>query len=312
MVLINSSFGKDTAAPGVSEACVSGAHCAVSRDRSLRVARELAWPLLGELRLTEQALVERSTGVGGSDANVIASGDGDRVLRLWEEKRGVRDPEDLSDRLPVMLGCWTEAFNCQWFEKATGQLVTRRGDAIVCKKNDWRRCTLDGFVDLRGAVWEAKHTSAFAKEEEVLARYMPQLQHNMAVAESELAILSVIYGNQRWEVYEIASDWLYQQELLDAEAQFWQCVLNGIPPVPVEPPPPPRAAGVREVCFEGSNIWAAAADDWRRYRDAARLHSSAAVTLKSLVEDNVSRAHGHKVEVKRTKAGALTIREILS
>jgi hypothetical protein len=161
-------------------------------------------------------------------------------------------------------------------------------------------------------VWEAKHTSAFAKEDEVLARYMPQLQHNMAVAESELAMLSVIYGNQRWEVYEIASDWLYQEELLDAEAQFWHCVVTGIPPVAVAPPAPPRPVGVREISFEGSNIWAAAADDWRRYRDAARLHSSAAVTLKSLVEENVSRAYGNGVEVKRTKAGALTIREIRS
>jgi hypothetical protein len=32
-----------------------------------------------------------------------------------------------------------------------------------------------------GTVFEAKHTSAFAKSDEVLERYMPQLQHNMAV-----------------------------------------------------------------------------------------------------------------------------------
>jgi hypothetical protein len=268
------------------------------------------WPLLAEVSMGKRALEERRSGIGGSDANIILSGESDHVLRLWEEKRRVREPDDLSPHLHVMLGCWTKAFNRQWFEKATGQIVSRHGEVVVCKDNTWRRCTLDGFVILRGAVWEAKHTSAFAKEEEVLGRYMPQLQHNMAVAGCEMAVLSVIYGNHKWEFYEVAGDWLYQQELLEAEAQFWQCVLNGVPPVAVDPPPPPRPVGVREICFEGSNIWAAAADDWRRNREAARVYSSAAATLKSLVEEDVQRAYGHQVEVKRTKAGALTIREI--
>ncbi len=59
------------------------------------------------------------------------------------------------------------------------------GSALTCSKHGWRRCTLDGVVESDGAVWEAKHTSAFAKSEEVLERYMPQLQHNMAVAGRE-------------------------------------------------------------------------------------------------------------------------------
>ena len=36
-----------------------------------------------------------------------------------------------------------------------------------------------------------------AAPEEVLARYMPQLQHNMAVKGCELSLMSVIYGNER-------------------------------------------------------------------------------------------------------------------
>ena len=157
-------------------------------------------------------------------------------------------------------------------------------------------------------MWEAKHTSAFAKEEDVLSRYMPQLQHNMAVTGSNVALLSVIYGNQKWEMYEIASDWLYQEELLVAESQFWNCVVNGMSPAPVTPPPIPKPVGTREICLEGSNIWATAADDWRRYREASQSFSSATATLKSMVEQDVARAFGHGVEVKRTKAGALVVR----
>jgi predicted phage-related endonuclease len=209
-----------------------------------------------------------------------------------------------------MLGSWTEPFNRQWFEQLTSQKVTRLGDTLSCARHSWRRCTLDGFVEDTGAVWEAKHTSAFAKPEEVLERYMPQLQHNMAVAGGERAILSVIFGNHKFEMFEIAADWLYQIELLEAEQQFWTCVLTGEEPVAVQPPPPPRPIGTREVCLEGNNAWASAAFDWVTHREAAKLHASACTSIKSLVEDDVSRAFGHGIEAKRSKSGAITIKEL--
>ena len=73
------------------------------------------------------------------------------------------------------------------------------------------------YVASLDAVWEAKHTNAFTRPEEALARYMPQLQHKMAVAGCERAVLSVILGNSKWKVFEVAADWLYQEELPEAE-----------------------------------------------------------------------------------------------
>ena len=72
------------------------------------------WPRLSALPLTEAQIAERRQGVGGSDANVLMSGDGAAILALWEEKRGAGEPEDLTGKLPVMLGSWTEEFNRQW------------------------------------------------------------------------------------------------------------------------------------------------------------------------------------------------------
>jgi predicted phage-related endonuclease len=253
---------------------------------------------------------QRRSFIGGSDANVILSGHVEKILRLWREKRGEAEPEDLSSALPVMLGCWTEAFNRQWFEQLSGERVTRAGEALTCARHAWRRCTLDGVVETSGAVWEAKHTSAFAKPEEVLERYMPQLQHNMAVAGSERAVLSVIFGNHKYEMIEVAADWLYQLELLEAEEEFWDCVQTGREPVPVLPPPPPRPTGTREVCLEGNNGWASAAFDWLQHRDAAKVHASAVTSIKSLVEADVARAFGHGIEARRSKSGAISIREL--
>ncbi len=65
--------------------------------------------------------------------------------------------------------------------------------------------TVDGFVEEGGAIWEAKHANAFANGDEALERYMPQLQHNMAVAGAERAFLSVIFGNHKFEVIEVAA-----------------------------------------------------------------------------------------------------------
>jgi len=269
-----------------------------------------AWPLLDELGLGGELEFVRRSGIGGSDANAILSGDEERIVRLWREKRGEVGAEDLSGVLPVMLGSWTEAFNRQWFERETGWQVGRVGASLVCGTHAWRRCTLDGFVKARAAVFEAKHVGAFHKSEEVLERYMPQLQHNMAVAGVDLAILSVIYGNHKWEIHEVASDWLYQQELLIAETRFWHCVVSGEVPIPAPVPPPPKPVGTREMCLEGNNMWASAAADWLECREAAKRHGNAATTLKALVEADVARAFGHGVEIRRSKAGALTIREL--
>jgi predicted phage-related endonuclease len=268
------------------------------------------WPRLEHLQLSASDIARRRRSIGGSDANIILSGSSERVRQLWLEKRGEAEPADLSSNLSVMLGCWTEDFNRQWFEQLTGKSVTSAGTSFACTRHDWRRCTVDGLIEESSSIWEAKHTSAFAKPDEVLERYMPQLQHNMAVTGHQQASLSVIFGNHKFEVFEVAADWLYQAELLQAEQRFWTCVLTGEEPVAVEPPPPPRPVGTREVCLEGNNGWASAAFDWLEHRQAAKLHATACANIKVLVEEDVSRAFGHGIEAKRSKSGAITIREL--
>jgi predicted phage-related endonuclease len=278
-------------------------------DRAADPVAPTSWPSLDALRLSSDHLDFRTAGLGGSDANIILSGDSERLLRLWREKRGEEAPEDLSTKLPVMLGCWTEAFNRQWYEKCADHVVSSVGETAVCHEHPWRRCTLDGFVQSLAAVWEAKHTSAFSKPEEILARYMPQLQHNMAVTKTERAILSVIFGNHKWEVFEVAADWLYQEDLFIAEARFWDAVRLGETPFAAPVPPPPKPIGVREICLEGNNAWASAAIDWLAHREAAKAHATATATIKGLIEHNVSRAFGHGIEGKRSKSGAITVQE---
>ena len=62
--------------------------------------------------------------IGGSDARIIMGNDEAALLRLWREKRGEVEPEDLSGNLIVQLGVVTEELNRRWYEANTGQVIT--------------------------------------------------------------------------------------------------------------------------------------------------------------------------------------------
>ena len=51
---------------------------------------------------------DRRAFIGGSDARIIMSNDEPALHRLWREKRGEAEPEDLSANLIVQLGSVTE------------------------------------------------------------------------------------------------------------------------------------------------------------------------------------------------------------
>src|SRR5476651_2112901 len=55
----------------------------------------------------------RRSFIGGSDARIIMGDDESALLRLWREKRGEAEQEDLSGNLIVQLGLVTEDLNRQ-------------------------------------------------------------------------------------------------------------------------------------------------------------------------------------------------------
>ena len=59
--------------------------------------------------------------IGGSDARIIMGSDEAALIRLWREKRGEAEPEDLSGNLIVQLGSATEELNRSWYERNTGR-----------------------------------------------------------------------------------------------------------------------------------------------------------------------------------------------
>src|SRR5215831_15120381 len=94
--------------------------------------------------------------IGGSDARIIMGGDEAALLRLWREKRGEAEPEDLSSNLVVQLGAATEELNRTWYERNTGRHVTDVQRRVRHSAIPWMVATLDGTVEATGAVFESK------------------------------------------------------------------------------------------------------------------------------------------------------------
>jgi putative phage-type endonuclease len=263
-------------------------------------------------RISAKRLNRRSF-IGGSDARIIMGSDEAALLRLWREKRGETEPQDLSGNLIVQLGKVTEDLNRSWYERNTGRTV---GDVQRLVKHSaipWMAATLDGIVEGIGAVFEAKFMLPWSFSEEGAAeKYMAQVQHNMWVTHLRSAVLSIITGGGKWVEITVPMDPLYLSVLVSAEKKFWRCVENGEPPrlFGLEPPRP-RIEAVRIVDMSASNAWAEFAGVFWRTREAYLEHENAKTELKRLMPEDAKEAIGHGIRAKRSKSGAVSF-DVLS
>jgi predicted phage-related endonuclease len=251
--------------------------------------------------------IHRRAFIGGSDARIIM-GDDEAVLhRLWREKRGEVEPEDLSSNLIVQLGNATEELNRRWYERNTGQAVIDVQQRVFHPVKRWMAATLDGKIEATCALFEAKFMLPWSFSEETAAeKHMAQLQHNMWVIASRTAVLSIITGGGKWVEITIPADPLYQHLLLAAEKKFWRCIESGeIPHLFGVEPPRPRIEAVRVVDMSTSNAWAESAGSFRRTRSAFLEHEKTKTELKSLMPEDAKEAIGHGVRAKRSKSGAI-------
>jgi predicted phage-related endonuclease len=247
--------------------------------------------------------------IGGSDARIIMGDDEAALVRLWREKRGEVEPQDLSANLIVQLGVVTEDLNRRWYEANTGQVINDIQKHVRHPTVRWIAATLDGRIEGSGAVFESKFMLPWYFSEEVAtAKYMPQLQHNMWVVVARSAVLSVITGGGKWVEITVHADPLYQHLIITAERKFWRCVENGETPrlFGVELPAP-RIEAVRVVDMSASNAWAEFAAVFARTRSAHQEHEQAKTELKGLMPLDAKEATGHGLRAKRSKSGAVSL-----
>src|SRR5437660_3592067 len=251
---------------------------------------------------------DRRTFIGGSDARIIMGNDEATLIRLWQEKRGEAEPEDLTGNLVVQLGAATEELNRSWYERNTGRRVTDVQRKVRHSAIPWMAATLDVIVEATEAVFESKFMLPWSFSEGAAAeKYMAQVQHNMWVTHLRTSVLSIITGGGKWVEIAIPMDPLYLTVLVSAEKKFWRCVQSGeVPHLIMAEPPRPRIDAIRIVDMSSSNSWAEFAALFRNTREAFLDHERAKSELKALMPEHAKEAIGHGVKAKRPKAGAVS------
>jgi len=252
--------------------------------------------------------IQRRCFIGGSDARIIMGSDEAALVRLWREKRGEAEQEDLSGNLIVQLGRATEELNRSWYERNTGRQVRDAQLQVRHSAIPWMAATLDGIVDGTEAVFEAKFMLPWSFSEEAAAeKYMAQVQHNMSITHLRTSVLSIITGGGKWVEIPIPMDPLYLSVLVSAEKKFWRCVQSGEKPHLINAEPPrPRIEAIRIVDMSASNSWAEFAALFRNTRSAFLDYERAKSELKALMPEDAREAIGHGVKAKRSKSGAVS------
>tara|TARA_B100000902_G_scaffold289097_1_gene275327 strand:- start:6851 stop:7642 length:792 start_codon:yes stop_codon:yes gene_type:complete len=253
--------------------------------------------------------MDRKGFIGGSDVRRIMDGDWNK---LWEEKTGVSEPEDLSRVLPVQLGSFTEQFNIAWFEQEYNCKTTGHQDQLFM---NWNGCPLQGHIDGKilddnsKDLLECKHTFDRNTFEQCLRTYMPQIQFYLWIGQADGCYLSIIFGNRRWECQYVSKDWDYINAMQVRIKEFWSCVADNRRPFEDE-----RAnVSIDNIKVDGMVRRDASSDnefmyqvqDYIQQEGNAKLFESTKSNLKAMVGDNEREVYCDSLIIKRDKRGSL-------
>ena len=282
----------------------------------------MAYPFFDKFQLDPKSLSERFGTIGGSEINILASGDSDRINQLWLRKRGEVEADDLSTVWPVLMGHITEELNLEWCQLKHELEIINRQLVISGKKHPIMRCTLDGSIkNYRGkqAVIDAKFTmgrpQAGEEWKDVIPRlckhYSPQLHWNAYLLEEHtgkkcpLGLLTIIRSGNEPTLHEIEIDPKYQAELIGLATYFMGCVEMGVPPhdIPVSEAPVPHedTVPVDMTQTQADPKWKQWAEVWAQTVGAMDACKKAETEIKKLVPKNASVAFGHGIQVKVSK-----------
>lgn len=251
---------------------------------------------------------DRNKTIGASDARRLLTA----PFELWLEKTGRELRADLSGIFSVQLGRVTEALNLDWYERVSGNQVTRRGENVVSLAESCMSCTLDGLIEAVPAVIEAKHVHSGSSRDGVIGQYAAQVQHQMFVMGVPNGILSVIIGTAEPALWSIARDDWWLDDYVKLCRRFWACVESDTAPdwgTELEAPVA-KADRVVDMTKETCSVeWEKHARDWVVNRMPAERFTRARDAIKSMIPSDVRQATGGGIIVTRDGRARLHIKE---
>lgn len=189
-----------------------------------------------QLAVRDQWLQDRRAGIGGSDvAPILGLSKWRTPLDVYRDKRGESRPDE--DNEPMLWGRALEPVIRQQYSDRTGRTVVVPNNMIFHPKHEFMLANLDGVTDdnrlleiktaRSGQDWGEPGT------DEIPEAYALQVQHYLAVTGYAVADVAVLIGGSDFRLYEVPADTELQDMIIDAEAAFWQRVINGHEPDPI-------------------------------------------------------------------------------
>ena len=184
----------------------------------------------------EKWLKTRDLGIGGSDAAVIMGLNPYKSsYKLWMEKTGQAEPEDLTGIMSVYWGTKNEPAIADWFQEETGKKVQRLG-TLQNMEYPFMLANVDRTVVGENAGLEIKtagvQQAKLWKDDEIPDSYYCQCLHYMAVTGADYWYIAVLLGgnDSKWKRIERNEEDI--KTLIQAEKEFWALVTTKpAPPV---------------------------------------------------------------------------------
>lgn len=218
---------------------------------------------------------ERSTRIGGSDANVIAlASPYTTPFELFQVRTGIRPrPEGWA----LARGQMLEPLIMERYEARTGRILD---PVVMVAANDWQITSLDGRTLDGDRVAEAKNLDLesfeLALTGVVPPKYQPQVTHNLGV--SGAAVLDLVCYHEatdRLHVLELTPDTAAFEALTKAEAEFRTCLLEKAPPPLTD----------RDVVLRVDDSWRLAAEAFiAKKQQLEDLEAELEVTRRVLID----------------------------
>lgn len=187
--------------------------------------------------------ITHRTGIGASDSGAICGFGFKSALELWQEKTGVREPEDLSDNDRVSFGNAVEEPMRSLYRVMFPKYQLDFVPYTILRRNDshtFMFCTPDGWLTERDTgrkgLWECKSATCLKRDDwdkwrdQIPQGYLTQVLHGMFVGDFEYADLFAILLNKdgdasirRYHIerqdHDADLEWLIQKE-----TEFWRSV----------------------------------------------------------------------------------------
>jgi predicted phage-related endonuclease len=261
--------------------------------------------------LTNEQRARRAGKVTASFIPSLMAGDERRMLSEWQRLVGHPDftEEDLSANWAVAFGCFIEPVALDWHERKTGHALTLRGDWVQHSDHPWLGATLDAWREHDSSVIDCKAPGAYRNLDEVRSYYCSQVIVQRACLNADRAALLIVHGGAEPVEYEATWPESYEAEVWQRIHWFWGRVETLQPPCAIPAVKGPVPA-IRTVDMQGNNSWASAAGEWLGHKAAAGRFNDSVKIIKSLLEPDVMKAFGHGISATRSRAGAVSIKEL--